>query len=44
MIFKSKESLIISLISILPKKISYSILGLIHAKLKPLYIRNFMRK
>ena len=39
MVFSSKESKIINLLMKLPKKIAYSILGIIHSELKPKYIR-----
>lgn len=37
--FKSKETKIIGMIDKWPKVLSYRILGLMHAKLKPIYIR-----
>ena len=37
--FTSKEAKLIKFFEIFPKRISYTILGIIHAKLKPLYIR-----
>lgn len=40
MVFDSKESKIIAaIINVFPKRASYRILGLLHSKLKPLYIR-----
>lgn len=39
MVFSSRETHIIGLILHLPKSIAYSVLGLIHAELKPKYIR-----
>ena len=39
MVFNSKESKIIKAIMLLPKHLAYSILGLIHAELKPKYTR-----
>lgn len=38
-VFNSKEAKIIGIITKLPKSIAYKILGLIHAELKPRYIR-----
>lgn len=43
-IFDSKEERIISLITLLPHFVSYRILGVIHAELKPRYIRLKARK
>lgn len=39
MVFDSKEVKIITIIMNLPKKLAYNILGIIHAELKPRYIR-----
>ncbi|WP_279123854.1 glycosyltransferase family 8 protein [Holdemania filiformis] len=39
MLFTSRESKIIGIIDVLPSKISYALLGLIHATVKPLFIR-----
>jgi len=39
MIFTSREAKIISMIDKLPKAISYKLLGMMHAKLKPIYIK-----
>ena len=38
MVFKSRESKIIGVIALFPKCISYRILGIIHSRIKPLYI------
>lgn len=38
-VFKSKEEKIIGLIMKLPKSVAYNLLGFIHAKLKPMYIK-----
>ena len=39
MVFGTKESKVIGMVMILPKKLAYSVLGLLHAELKPRYIR-----
>ncbi|MDO5346125.1 MAG: glycosyltransferase family 8 protein [Lachnospiraceae bacterium] len=39
MVFSTKEARLIGLIQKLPRRISYRLLGLIHAQLKPYYIR-----
>lgn len=39
MIFQSREAKIIGIVMKLPKRVAYDILGIIHAELKPRYIR-----
>lgn len=39
MVFGSKESKVIGMVMMLPKKLAYRVLGLIHSELKPRYIR-----